>query len=208
LETKGQLLIEAEGEVDTDSVKVLQSIPIDSAGATHDLPLPAAIINYVVRTKESVVLNDATHEGKFTNDFYIQKNKPKSVLCAPLINQGHLISIVYLENNLTTGAFPPDRLEVLKLLSSQAAISIKNAKLYSELRMSESRLTQFLEAIPVGVTVLDANGKPYYANQRAKQLQGKGVVPSATCDQLTEIYQVYLAGTNQIYPRIYPLCGR
>ena len=200
LETKGKLLIEAEGEVDTDSVKVLQSIPIDSAGATHDLPLPAAIINYVARTKESVVLNDATHEGKFTNDFYIQKNKPKSVLCAPLINQGHLISIVYLENNLTTGAFTPDRLEVLKLLSSQAAISIKNAKLYSELRMSESRLTQFLEAIPVGVTVLDANGKPYYANQRAKQLQGKGVVPLATCDRLTEIYQVYLAGTNQIYP--------
>lgn len=126
LETNDQLLIEAEGAVDSDDVTVLQSIPI----ANH---LPTSLINYVVRTCENIVLNDATAEGNFTNDPYIQQHQIKSILCVPLINQGKIISIVYLENNLTTGAFTPDRLEVIKILSAQAAISIENARLYQTL---------------------------------------------------------------------------
>ena len=202
LETKGRLLIEAEGAVEHDSVTVLQSVPIETLGASDSiLPLSPAIINYVARTKESVVLNNAACEGKFTNDPYIKETKPKSILCVPLLNQGKLISIVYLENNLTTGAFTPDRLEVLKLLSSQAAISIDLAKLYSEVRANESRLAQFLDAMPVGVAILDAMGKPYYANGIAQQLLGKGVVPLTTRERLPEVYQLYRAGTNQVYPR-------
>jgi class 3 adenylate cyclase len=130
LESKGQLLIEAEGSVDQDNVTVLQSIPV---GRQVSVPLPEAIINYVARSKESLVLNDATGEGQFTNDPYIQENKPKSILCAPLINQGQLSGIVYLENNLTTAAFTPDRLEMVNLLSTQAAISIENARLYTNM---------------------------------------------------------------------------
>ncbi|HBL57170.1 MAG TPA: hypothetical protein DDZ80_00925, partial [Cyanobacteria bacterium UBA8803] len=126
LETEGKLLIEASGEVDSDRITVLQSIPIDN----H---LPVLIINYVARTKETVVQNDAAHQGKFTNDPYIKEYQTKSILCVPLINQGKLTSIVYLENNLTTGAFTPDRLEVIKVLSSSAAISIENARLYANL---------------------------------------------------------------------------
>ncbi len=197
LETKGKLLIEAEGAVERENVTVLQSIPVEDKAA---VALPEAIINYVARTKESVVLNDAAREGKFTHDPYILETKPKSVLCAPLINQGQLISIVYLENNLTTAAFTSDRLKVLKLLSSQAAISIENAKLYSELRESESKLAQFLEAIPVGLAVIDASGKPYYTNRVAQQLLGKGVVSSATAEQIAEVYQNYIAGTDRQYP--------
>jgi PAS domain S-box-containing protein len=68
------------------------------------------------------------------------------------------------------------------------------------LHESERRLAQFLEAVPVGVYVVDATGKPYYANQTAQQLLGKGIAPEATIDQLPEIYQAYLAGTQQIYP--------
>ena len=108
--------------------------------------LSSTIINYVALTKESVVLNDATCKGQFIKDSYITQNKPKSILCVPLINQDKLISIVYLENNLTTEAFTPDRLEVIKLLSAQAAIAIANAKLYLEVKKSESKLTQFNEA--------------------------------------------------------------
>jgi class 3 adenylate cyclase len=114
--------------VDGDNVTVLQSIPV---GTKASACLPVAIVNYVARTKESVVLNDATREGKFTLDPYIQENQPKSILCAPLINQGQLSGIVYLENNLTGGAFTADRLEMLNLLSTQAAISIENARLYT-----------------------------------------------------------------------------
>jgi class 3 adenylate cyclase len=147
LEQAGKLLIEAEGAAKEDTITVLQSVPIEAVGVNSSAGLlSSAIINYVARTKESVVLNDATREGQFTKDSYITQNQPKSILCVPLINQDKLISIVYLENNLTTGAFSADRLEVIKLLSAQAAIAIANAKLYSEVKESESKLTQFSEA--------------------------------------------------------------
>ncbi len=128
LETNGKLMIEASGAVDTDSVTVLQSIPIESSQAVS-----ASIINYVARTKESAILNDATGVGSFTNDPYIIEKQPKSVLCYPIQTQGKLTGLLYLENNLTTGAFTPDRLEVLKLLSSHVAISLENARLYEQL---------------------------------------------------------------------------
>jgi len=67
-------------------------------------------------------------------------------------------------------------------------------------RESQRRLIQFLEAVPVGVAVIDASAKPYFINQRAKQLLGKGTIPLLTSEQLPEIYQIYLAGTNQLYP--------
>ncbi|NJR57821.1 MAG: GAF domain-containing protein [Cyanobacteria bacterium CRU_2_1] len=193
--------IEAEGTVDSDDINILRSIPIDSVDDDRQTPiLPVNIVNYVTRTQESVVLNDAAHEGQFVRDPYIVATQPKSVLCTPLLNQGNLCGILYLENNLTTSAFTPDRLEVLKLLSSQAAISLQNAQLYVALHENERRLTQFLEAMPVGVFVIDANGRPYYANQTAQQILGKGMVIDTTTAQLAETYQAYLAGTEQLYP--------
>ncbi|MFB8796507.1 MAG: AAA family ATPase [Microcoleus sp.] len=140
LEDKGKLFVEAEGSVDYEQVTVLQSIPMENC-------LPLSIINYVARTYESVVLNNATVEGNFINDRYIQQHQPKSIICVPLINQGQLISLLYLENNLTTGAFTPERLEILKILSSQAAISIENARLYQNLEDKvEERTAQLAEA--------------------------------------------------------------
>ncbi|MEG4303486.1 adenylate/guanylate cyclase domain-containing protein [Microcoleus sp. D3_18a_C4] len=195
LSSQGKLLIEAEGTINSQQVTVLQSISVENCQE-----LSSAIINYVARTQESVVLDDAVREGQFTNDPYIQKNQPKSILCVPLINQSQIVSIVYLENNLTAGAFTPERVELLKVLSGQAAISIQNSKLYTEVRESENRLAQFLEAIPVGVSVLDASGKFYYSNRVAIQLLGKGVIPEVASEQIPEVYQVYQAGTEQEYP--------
>jgi len=194
LSSQGKLLIEAEGTINSQQVTVLQSIPVE-----HCQELSEPIVNYVARTQESVVLDDAVREGQFTNDPYIQKNQPKSILCVPLINQSQIVCIVYLENNLTVGAFTSERVDLLKLLSGQAAISIHNSKLYTEVRDSENRLAQFLEAIPVGVSVLDASGKFYYSNRAAIQLLGKGVIPNVTSKQISEVYQVYKAGTNQEY---------
>ncbi|MDZ8054953.1 MAG: AAA family ATPase [Aulosira sp. ZfuVER01] len=128
LETAGKLQIAASGSVDKDEINVQQLIPVESSQQ-----LPISIINYVQRTQKDVVLNDATSETVFNLDNYIISQKPKSILCAPIVNQGKLIGILYLENNLTTGAFTPERLEVLQLLSSQAAISIENARLYHDL---------------------------------------------------------------------------
>jgi PAS domain S-box-containing protein len=74
------------------------------------------------------------------------------------------------------------------------------SSLIAQLHENENRLTQFLEAMPVGVGVLDTEGKPYYINQKAKEIFGKGVVPGISAEQLSEVYQVYKAGTNQKYP--------
>jgi len=128
LEKAGHWLIEASGSVDKDEITVQQSVSVETS---QELPL--SVINYVRQTQDNVILNDATREGDFTTDTYILKFKPKSILCTPIVHQGKLIGILYLENNLTKSVFTPERVEVLQLLSSQAAISIENARLYQDL---------------------------------------------------------------------------
>ena len=90
--------------------------------------LPEAIISYVARTQENVVLSDARAEGLYTENPYIKAHQTQSVLCFPIVYQQQLRAILYFENNLTTGAFTPERLNVLKMLSSQIAISLENAQ--------------------------------------------------------------------------------
>ncbi len=111
-------------------------------GATAVTPLPQSIINYVARTQENIVLDDASNEGTFTQDSAIQSRQPQSVLCIPLHNQAHLSGILYLENDLATGAFSEDRLLILNLLTAQAAISIENAQLYGRLEEYSHTLEQ------------------------------------------------------------------
>jgi PAS domain S-box-containing protein len=195
LENQGKLVIEAECTLDCEEVTVLQSLPVKNCQK-----LPESIVGYVAKTKEKVVLNDATCEGQFTNDPYIKNTQPKSILCAALMNQGQLSAIVYLENRLTAQAFTPERLEVLQLLSGQAAIAITNAKLYTEVKERESRLTQFIDAMPIGVSVHDTTGQITYANQTAHQLSGINIIPKANTEKLAEAYQLYQVGTNQLYP--------
>ncbi len=127
LKSEEDFFIEAEGDIHQDKIQVLQSIPVEDAQQ-----VPGAIIQYVARTKENLVLEDAAQKGDFTTDPYIINHQPKSTLCAPLIHQKNVSGIIYLENNLATGAFTQERLEVLNLLCSQAAISLENANLYKQ----------------------------------------------------------------------------
>ncbi|MEM9541017.1 MAG: AAA family ATPase [Cyanobacteria bacterium P01_E01_bin.42] len=122
------LWIEASQETASGDVLVLQSRPIEEYEK-----LSRRIINYVARTREIVVLNDAINEGQFTDDPHIQRDRCQSIACAPLINQNKLQGIVYLENNLTAGAFTRDRMDLLRTLATQAAISLENARLYNQL---------------------------------------------------------------------------
>lgn len=134
LENDSNWFIEAEGNIEDKNLTILQSIPINhSAQTSHEIKLSIPIINYVAHTQESIVLNNASQEGKFTQTTYIINNKPKSILCTPILNQGKLNGIIYLENNLTTDAFTPQRVEIVKILSSSAAISIENSRLYEQL---------------------------------------------------------------------------
>lgn len=95
--------------------------------------IPASVIHLVERTQETLVLDDAVSESSFLTDLYIQNQQTRSLLCLPILKQSQLIGILYLENNLSTGVFTSDRLQVLKLLIAQAAISLENARLYQQL---------------------------------------------------------------------------
>ncbi|MGK7876731.1 MAG: AAA family ATPase [Xenococcaceae cyanobacterium] len=144
LETEGNWFIEAEGNVNKSEAKLLQSIPIKTQEEQTIPLLPSTIVNYVARLKQNVILDDACHQGDFTQDPYILATQAKSILCTPLIHQGQVSGILYLENDLTTNAFTSDRIELLNILSSQAAISIENSRLYRTLEQKVEERTKEL----------------------------------------------------------------
>ncbi len=154
LNNEGNLFIEAQAKVDNDKVTILQSIPMESIEPKKSIPiLPTTIINYVAHSQEYLVLNDAASEGQFINDPYIIATQSKSILCSPLLNQGKLSGIVYLENDLTTGAFTTERVELVNILSAQAAISIDNSRLYQTL---EQRVEERTKELSQTLNVLKA----------------------------------------------------
>ncbi|MGR3319470.1 MAG: AAA family ATPase [Candidatus Anammoxibacter sp.] len=139
MEKEGVLVIEAEGEIDRNEIKVMKSVPVDESGM-----IPVSVIKYTARTRENVVLDNALNEGSFTGDHYIKNRKLKSLLSMAIVNQGRLICILYLENNLAEGVFTADRLALLKVLSSQIAVSIENAIFYSTLENKVRERTEEL----------------------------------------------------------------
>ena len=150
--------IEAEATIGKETITV--NLPQVSVTATD---LPESLFHYVVRTQESVVLDDASARNPFSSDDYIRQNHARSVLCLPLVKQAKLIGVLYLENNLTPHVFTPARIGVLKVLASQAAISLENANLYSDLqrseaaiRASEKSLRLIIDTIPGFVCTLSA----------------------------------------------------
>ncbi|MEG3973638.1 AAA family ATPase [Microcoleus sp. herbarium8] len=130
---KAVLLLVKDGNLAVASVASLTenvisiSVPMSSNEA-----VPATVVNYVKRTLKTVVLDNAAARNDFMADPYLMEKQPKSVLCSPILHQGKLIGLLYLENNLTIGAFTGDRTEVIQLLCAQAAISLENARLYQQ----------------------------------------------------------------------------
>ena len=109
--------------------------------------LPESIVRYVTRTKESVILDDASVENRFSEDAYLRERQSKSVLCLALMKQGTLTGVLHLENSLAPRVFTSSRLTVLELLASQAAISLDNARLYAELTQENSDRRKAEEAL-------------------------------------------------------------
>lgn len=128
LQTEGEYRIEAEATTTGGTVEVhLRQTGVTAAD------LAESVVRYVLRTKESVLLHDASGENAFPADPYIREREARSVLCLPILKQSRLLGVLYLENNLAIGAFTPARMAVLKLLASEAAISMENARLYQDL---------------------------------------------------------------------------
>ena len=109
--------------------------------------LPLTAIDHVARTRESLVLQDATRSTNFAEDPYIVANQTRSILCFPIIHSGKLTDILYLENNLTPGAFTQHRVEVIKMLTLQISISIENARLYEREQEKSRQLEQYLQKL-------------------------------------------------------------
>lgn len=135
---EGEWMVEAYGTVKKLHV---ESIPLHSAGHL----VPTSIIGYTARTKEEIVMHDAANEDAFKRNDYVKSRELKSVLCLPIMHQNKLICLLYMENNLSTGVFTKERLDILKLLSSQCAISIANAKLFSGIQYLKNNLENKVE---------------------------------------------------------------
>jgi PAS domain S-box-containing protein len=151
--------IEAEATTSSNAVVVRMREASLAAAA-----LPGSIVNYVVRTRENVILDDASIENPFSTDPYIARRHARALLCLPLVNQARLIGVLYLENSLAPGVFTPTRIAVLKLLASQAAISLENARLYRDLEEREARIRRLVDANIIGIFLWDAAGEIIEAN--------------------------------------------
>ncbi|MFN6527620.1 AAA family ATPase [Nostoc sp. ChiSLP03a] len=142
-----------KGSITTGSNPVvLQRIPIEESQ-----DIPHKLIYKVLHNQQTVVLLDATADPTLANDPYIIRQQPKSILCSPILRQGKLLGILYLENNLTTGAFSGDRVELLNLLCAQAAISLENARLYERSLEYSQQLERSLEELNAAQSVFQAS---------------------------------------------------
>lgn len=126
--------------------------------------LPLSVLHYVLRTRESVILDNAAVQSPFADDEYIRKRQARSVLCLPLLNQAKVIGTLYLENNLAPRVFAPARITVLKLLASQAAISLENTRLYRDLAEREGRIRRLVDSDVIGIVIWDLDGRLLDAN--------------------------------------------
>ena len=142
------------------------------AGLDEDDPVSMGIVRFTARTKERVVLEDAANQGKFVDDSYIKQHKTRSLLCTPLLSRNRMVGVLYLENNLTSGAFTPKRVQLLEILLSQAVISLENAGSYQALRKSEEKYRELILKIHAAVVVHEADTRILTSNLQAQRLLG------------------------------------
>jgi PAS domain S-box-containing protein len=178
LARNGRLVLAAEASVEQQTIHVRQHLnqaPPASAPPGSAMPepaLPGSIVNYVQRCQERVLLDDATQSNPFSADDYLARQHPKSVLCLPLMRRSALIGLLYLENNLATHAFTPDRVTMLELLASQAAITLENARLYRDLAEREARIRRLVDANIVGILIFHLEGRILEANEAFLRIVG------------------------------------
>ncbi|MBN3870767.1 MAG: AAA family ATPase, partial [Nostoc sp. JL33] len=187
--------------------------------------VPVALINRVKNTLAFTVIENAVAEPTLAADPYILRHSPKSILCAPILNQGKLIGILYLENNLTVGAFTSDRLQVLKLLTTQVAISLEKAKLYQKLENYSHTLEQKVEErtqeITEKATQLELTLEKLYSTQaqliQSEKMSGLGQLVAGIAHEINNPinfiyanlqpaseYVTSLIELNNLYQQLYP----
>ncbi len=178
LETDGKFYAEAEAIAGQDAAVVLQHQPV-----RERRDVAQSIINYVMRLREDVVLEDATNDSNFARDEYIIEHRPKSILCMPLRYQNRLGGILYLENNLMVGAFTPSRVQVLSLLATEVVIALDNARLYDDLQATNRTLEVRVQERTRDLQ--QANLELSRAHRKADELL-RNVLPTRVAEELKE----------------------
>jgi PAS domain S-box-containing protein len=163
------LQIAAEAITNGENIEVQLPKGADIAAA-----LPVSLARYGARTHEMVILDDASSRNPFSDDPYIVQRRARSILCLPLINQRKFFGILYLENNLTPSVFTPGRVALLKVLASQAAISLENSRLYGDLADREGRIRRLVDANIIGILIADREDRILEANDAFLRLVGYG----------------------------------
>ncbi|MEA2941917.1 MAG: hypothetical protein QOD09_2446, partial [Bradyrhizobium sp.] len=200
--------IAAEATTDRGHVDVtLREAAVSSA------ELPESMLHYVSRMRESVILDDALALNPFSADDYISQKLARSILFLPLVKQSKLTGVLYLENRLASHVFTPARISVLELLTSQAAISLENARLYEDLREREVRIRRLVDANIIGIMIWDVDGQIIEANEAfldmlgysnedliSGRLRRKDLTPAEWHDA-DEIALARLKATGTIQPR-------
>jgi PAS domain S-box-containing protein len=212
LPSRNEYLIQAEARAAGNQVEVtMRQEPITPTTC------PESLIRYVIRTQESVILDDASKPNLFSADDYLRDGQSKSMLCIPLIKQAELTGILFLENTLTSHVFTPARIAVLELLAAQAAISLENTRLYSDLREREAKVRRLVDSNIIGILIEDLDGRVQEANQAflrivgydqadlaAGRLRRKELTPAEWHDRDTRaVAEMRKAGTAQPFEKEY-----
>ncbi|MGB3512318.1 MAG: AAA family ATPase [Microcoleaceae cyanobacterium] len=179
--------------VTSEGLSQIHPIPVEVIES-----LPLSIINQVKRSKKPLVLDNASNNNAYAGDAYIQKHQPQSVLCLPLLDRGQMIGILYLENNQVTGAFTSERVEILNLLCSQAAISLENARLYQksqnysqQLEQTQLQLVQSEKMASIGQLV---SGVAHEINNPVGFISGNLDYASEYIQNFIDLLQLYQQG--------------
>jgi PAS domain S-box-containing protein len=162
-----EFLIQAQAKTCGSVVSVsLRETPVSAD------ELPESVVRYAARTREIVILDDTSAGSPHSTDEYLGAQGVRSVLCLPLMKQGELVALLYLENRLAAGVFTPGRIAVLKVLASQAAISLENSGLYRKLQKREAEIRRLVDANIIGIVIWDRNGQIVEANDAFLRIVG------------------------------------
>jgi PAS domain S-box-containing protein len=194
LNRNGRFEIDAEVGDNAEKITVLQGVAVDESDA-----LCTGIVSYVKRTREPLFIDDAQTNSRFAEDPYIRHHSVRSLLCLPLIRQQHVIGLIYLENNLTPNAFTPDRVEMITMLSTQAANCLENAIFFEKTLAAEKTAKQqreqyqkLVETMNDGVGIVDPQLHITFVNNALCRMTGysfEELTEKAVIDLLDDVNQ-------------------
>ncbi len=165
---KEELTLAADARVENQNVVM----KVHRAKGLPETLFPVSILNYVRRSRNRVLLEDAAGPNPYCTDPYFSLQHPRSVLCFPIVKQSGLIGLLYLENDLAPHVFTPDRLTVIEMIAAQAVIAIENALIYEALQANEVKYRRIVDTANEGIWQIDKDAVTSFVNSRMAEMLG------------------------------------